>query len=268
MCLVGFGLFSCVSTVADKISSSFSGPAKTEYQPPKEEATLESPPRSTYQPFYASAPLASDAVVANHSQPYDVECKVVGVADGDTFTCLASGNKQIKVRLNQIDAPEKKQDFGNAAKQALSAYVFGKLVQLHTSGQDKYGRTIAEVFVGSENVNKKMVSNGHAWAYREYMKDPEYAVLENHARSRSLGLWSQPNPIYPSEFRHGERPKTVTQEVQPQRVSPNGSGKFTCSGKRFCREMNSCEEAKFYLNQCGVNRLDRDGDGIPCESIC
>lgn len=43
---------------------------------------------------------------------------------------------------------------------------------------------------------------------------------------------------------------------------------FTCSGKRYCKQMESCEEAYFYLNHCGLKRLDRDKDGIPCESIC
>lgn len=76
----------------------------------------------------------------------------------------------------------------------------------------------------------------------------------------------QPNPIYPSEFRHVEQTRKVTTEVKPNiNIS---SGNFTCVGKRFCREMRSCAEANFYLNQCGVSILDRDHDGIPCESIC
>ena len=196
----------------------------------------------------------------------DTQCKVVSVADGDTLTCLSTKKEPIKVRLNQIDAPEHKQDFGKAAKKALSGYVFGKNVSLKTNGRDKYGRIIAEVYLDGTNINKAMVKNGHAWAYREYVTDNEYLELEKAARSQSKGLWSQPNPIYPSEFRHGERLHNVTKEVKPK-VSVSG-GKFICSGKRFCREMRSCAEARFYLNQCGVSRLDRDNDGIPCESLC
>lgn len=52
------------------------------------------------------------------------------------------------------------------------------------------------------------------------------------------------------------------------RFEETANSGFTCEGKRYCREMNSCDEANFYLNQCGVGRLDGDGDGIPCESIC
>lgn len=196
----------------------------------------------------------------------DTHCKVVGIADGDTITCLSDGKRQMKVRLNQIDAPEQKQAFGKAAKKALAGYVAGKTISLKTNGHDKYGRTIAEVFVDGKNINKAMVEDGYAWAYREHVTDSEYLNLENAARSQSRGLWSQPNPVYPSEFRHSERPRNVTQDVKPK--ADVLGGKFTCAGKRFCREMRSCAEAKFYLNQCGVSRLDRDNDGRPCESLC
>lgn len=198
-----------------------------------------------------------------------ISCRVVGVADGDTLTCLAAGNQQIKVRLNQIDAPERGQAFGQAAKRKLSALVHGKNVRLETDGTDKYGRTIAEVFSGSLNVNKEMVRTGYAWAFRQYVRDQEYIRLEEQARRASRGLWSEPNPIYPSEYRNGRTAGTVSQQVQPAREpSRNNQGRFTCGGKRFCRQMTSCAEARFYLTQCGVRRLDRDGDGRPCESIC
>ena len=198
-----------------------------------------------------------------------VSCRVVGVSDGDTLTCLAAGNQQIKVRLNQIDAPEKGQAFGQAAKRKLSSLVHGRQVQLRTEGLDKYGRTIAEVFSGSLNVNKEMVRSGYAWAYREYVRDNEYLRLEEQTRRASRGLWSEPNPIYPSEFRHGHRAGTVSQQILPPREPHrNNQGGFACNGKRFCREMSSCAEARFYLRQCGVGRLDRDGDGVPCESLC
>lgn len=208
------------------------------------------------------------------------KCKVVGVSDGDTFTCLTNGTKQIKVRLNQIDAPEKKQAFGTAAKHALSSYIFGKTVLLKTTGKDKYGRTIAEVYVNNNNINKAMVADGYAWAYREYLSDQDYLRIEVQAKSHTVGLWSQPNPIYPSDFRH----KTTTvnstsqaiEKVERQEApiilertvqsAPSNSG--SCGSKRYCKEMNDCAEANFYLTQCGVSRLDGDSDGVPCESIC
>lgn len=202
-----------------------------------------------------------------------VYCKVVGVSDGDTIICLTDNKKQIKVRLNQIDAPEKSQAFGTAAKQALSGYVFGKTVSLKTNGTDKYGRTIAEVYVGDKNINKAMVADGYAWAYREYMKDSEYARLEKSARVGTKGLWSQPNAIYPSDFRRGKRgeqtapiqTKQIKEKVEKEVLADSGG---SCGLKTVCREMNNCAEARHYLNDCGLSRLDRDGDGVPCESIC
>lgn len=195
----------------------------------------------------------------------DVSCRVVGVHDGDTLTCLATGNQQIKVRLNQIDAPEKGQDFGNAAGKKLSSLVYGKTVSLKTSGTDRYGRVTADVFSGSLNVNKEMVRTGYAWAYRQYVKDGQYLQLEQQARLSTLGLWSQPNPIYPSEFRkQGRGAGRVSQSVQQKLNTPSGR----CGTKRFCTQMTSCSEAKFYLTRCGVSRLDSDGDGVPCESLC
>lgn len=216
----------------------------------------------------ASQPMANSTV----SQT-GVGCKVVGISDGDTLTCLSSDNMQIKVRLNQIDAPEKSQAFGTAAKQALSGYVFGKTVGLKTNGTDKYGRTIAEVFVGDKNINKAMVADGYAWAYREYMTDNDYGDLETSARSNTKGLWSEPDPIYPSDFRRGKRgeqtapvqTQTITQQVEQKAVADSGS---SCGSKRYCKQMATCAEARHYLNDCGVSRLDRDGDGVPCESLC
>lgn len=225
-----------------------------------------------------------------------IPCKVVGVADGDTLTCLTADKQSLKVRLNQIDAPERGQAFGQAARRKLSELVHGKNVRLETDGSDQYGRLIAQVFLDEQNINQAMVQSGHAWAYRKYLKDPRYLQLETEARAASRGLWSQPNAIYPSEYRRGKVPGEVSRQVlAPTKIKagnhrnrqalahaggrsrnqavqghaqPVALESFSCEGKRFCREMNSCAEARFYLTQCGVSRLDRDGDGKPCESLC
>lgn len=225
---------------------------------------VKSNPTTQQPPIEQPIAIKSDA---------DISCKVVGISDGDTLTCLTNDKSQIKVRLNQIDAPEKSQAFGTAAKQALSGYVFGKTIGLKTNGTDKYGRTIAEVFVGDKNINKAMVADGYAWAYREYMTDKDYGDLETSARSDTKGLWSEPDPIYPSDFRRGKRgeqtapvqTQTITQQVEQKAVADSGS---SCGSKRYCKQMATCAEARHYLNDCGVSRLDRDGDGVPCESLC
>lgn len=202
-----------------------------------------------------------------------VYCKVVGIKDGDTLTCLTKDKVRMEVRLAQIDAPEKNQAFGQSAKKALSKYVFGKSVKLRLSGKDNYKRDLAEVFVDDKNINKAMVADGYAWAYREYMKDSEYARLEKSARVGTKGLWSQPNAIYPSDFRRGKRgeqtapiqTKQIKEKVEKEVLADSGG---SCGLKTVCREMNNCAEARHYLNDCGLSRLDRDGDGVPCESIC
>lgn len=204
---------------------------------------------------------------------YDLTCKIVGISDGDTATCLTDDKTQIKIRLDQIDAPETRQDFGSASKKALSDMIFGKTVGLDTKEQDKYGRTVAEVFVDDKNINKEMVALGMAWAYREYVKDNEYIDLETRARRNSLGLWSQPNAIYPSDFRRGKRgeqsaPAQTQQIAQSQEKRDLADSGGKCGSKRTCKQMSSCAEAKHYLNVCGVSRLDRDGDGVPCETLC
>jgi endonuclease YncB( thermonuclease family) len=126
--------------------------------------------------------------------------KVVAIADGDTFTLLAD-NRQVKVRLHGIDCPEKKQDFGNAAKQYLSGLIFGKEVTVREMGKDRYKRTIGMVTIGGINVNEAMIQAGYAWHYLEYDKNPAWSALEESARRQKKGLWAQPNPTPPWKFR-------------------------------------------------------------------
>lgn len=197
--------------------------------------------------------------------------KVIGISDGDTLTIL-EGKTQHKIRLNAIDAPESRQDFGNASKKSLSELCFGKLATVNIQGTDKYDRSIGEVNCQAADgswvsANTHQVRTGMAWVYRQYSNDAELIRLEELARSQSLGLWSQPSPTPPWDFRHGGSKATQKAAAVVQTVTTSSTS-FTCAGKRFCKQMTSCEEAKFYLRTCGVYRLDRDGDGIPCESIC
>jgi micrococcal nuclease len=131
--------------------------------------------------------------------------KVVGVSDGDTITVLDSANMPHKIRLNQIDAPEKRQDFGQRSKQSLSDLVFGRNVQVDVSTRDRYGREIGQVLVNGTDANLEQVKRGLAWVYRRYAKDRAYFAAEEAARAIRIGLWSQPNPTPPWEFRHTRR---------------------------------------------------------------
>lgn len=128
--------------------------------------------------------------------------QVVGIIDGDTIEVLHNGKAQ-RIRLYGIDCPEKGQPYGNNAKQAASALVFAQVVTLQIHGKDKYGRILADVLLADEmNVNHQLVKEGWCWWYRKYV--PENLALEsleNEAREARKGLWSDPNPIPPWEWR-------------------------------------------------------------------
>ena len=131
-----------------------------------------------------------------------VSGRVVSVADGDTITIIGDGNTQYKIRLNAIDAPEKSQAFGQKSKQQLSNYVFGKDVTVTWKSKDKYGRVLGTVFVGNTDINLQMVRDGFAHHYKRFDNSPAYAAAEADARQNRRGLWSDPNPILPEDYRH------------------------------------------------------------------
>ena len=137
-------------------------------------------------------------------------CQVTGVQCGDPMTRPPPGQAALRVRLDQIDAPEKAQPFGSAAKKHLSGKVFGKTVLLKVSGTDRYGRTLAEIYLDDININKEMVRDGYAWSYTQYVRDPQYNSLQAQAQSEQRGLWADPAPVYPSHFRRSKRPATAT----------------------------------------------------------
>ena len=130
--------------------------------------------------------------------------KVIKIADGDTLTLLVD-SKQLKIRLSDIDTPEKKQPFGTRAKQALSELAFGKQARVVEVTVDRYGRIVGRVYVDGVDVNRELVARGYAWVYRKYSDDAELLRLEAEAKQKGLGLWADPNPIPPWEWRRGRR---------------------------------------------------------------
>jgi len=126
---------------------------------------------------------------------------VVGVVDGDTISVMHLGRAEV-VRLFGIDCPEKDQDFGTKARQLTSAMVFRKIVEVVPIGETSYGRPLAWVYINGKSLNKELIRAGLAWWYRWYApNESELAQLEAVARENRTGLWSQPNPIPPWEFR-------------------------------------------------------------------
>lgn len=144
-----------------------------------------------------------------------LQCTVVGVTDGDTLTCLTIQKHQIKVRLAEIDTPERAQPFGAAAKKALSDMVFGKNVELHGSTSDRYGRQVATVVLDGKSINEALVEKGYAWAYRDYLKTPAIEQAELRARQARRGLWSEPNPVPPWSWRKGVRTIQSQKDARP-----------------------------------------------------
>jgi micrococcal nuclease len=137
---------------------------------------------------------------ASFSAQADFNARVIKVADGDTVTVL-KGKQQVRVRLSSIDAPEKNQPFGTRSQQHLSDLVFGKTVRVIEDGSDRYGRTIGVLRIDGTNVNRRMVSDGMAWAYTAYLNDDLMPMLELRARFTRSGLWNDAHPVAPWQFR-------------------------------------------------------------------
>jgi len=126
---------------------------------------------------------------------------VVGVTDGDSIKVMHEGKAE-KIRLSGIDCPEKKQPFGTRARQFTSQLVFGKEVTVQETGRDRYGRTLAEVILpDGRSLNQELVKVGLAWWFWKYSKDPSLKELEVEARRMNRGLWAEPNPTPPWEWR-------------------------------------------------------------------
>lgn len=122
--------------------------------------------------------------------------RVVGIADGDTLTLLVDGHDQHRVRLAEIDAPEKGQPYGQRSRQVLSALVFGKTIRVVIAGTDRYGRHIGRAFAPREpeelDVSAEMVRQGAAWVFDRYSTDASLYELQDQARTNRRGLWSLP----------------------------------------------------------------------------
>lgn len=131
--------------------------------------------------------------------------KAVRVLDGDTIEVLADGNRNVRVRLANIDAPEKTQPFGQKSKEHLIDLVAGKNVEVVDLGGDQYGRRIGRILVDGQEANVEQVRSGLAWVYSRYNHDGQLPNLESTARSQRIGLWVDPNPQAPWEFRHGQK---------------------------------------------------------------
>lgn len=145
-------------------------------------------------------PARTHAAPAAITKLVPVSARVVGVTDGDSLSVVLHG-VQTKVRLEGIDAPEKAQDYGAAAKKVLAGIVSGREVEIVQTGTDRYRRTLARVYVGGADVSLAMLRAGMAWHFVRYNKDADLAAAEREARKARRGLWSKPAPVPPWGWR-------------------------------------------------------------------
>ena len=199
--------------------------------------------------------------------------KVIVVLDGDTVL-IRRGGGMVRIRLAEIDAPEvahagmggklpdsqNTQPFGEDSKRSLSGMVLGKQVDVVTQAVDQYGRLVANLSVDGRDVNAEQVRRGMAWEYSYRHSNHVLLALQGEAKQAGRGLWVQPAPIPPWDWRkqYPAQPHSVTKSPVPD----------DCGNKKYCSDMRSCDEARYYLTQCGVGSLDGNGDGLPCERLC
>jgi len=165
---------------------------------------------------------------------------ITSVLDGDSYTIRTYG-EEIKVRLNGIDCPESNQPFGYEATLFVTQFL-NQPVTYTDLGKDKYGRTIAEVFIQGQRLSLLLVENGLAHHYIKYSSDPLLHNAELRARNKKIGLWSKPNPIKPWDWRVGTRPATSAPPSPHQQVyicaSP-GAKKYHIT--RGCPALKNCK---------------------------
>jgi endonuclease YncB( thermonuclease family) len=126
--------------------------------------------------------------------------RIVGVLDGDTVILL-DGRKQHRIRLAEIDAPEKTQAFGQRSKESLAELVYGREATAACPTVDRYGRSVCRITVAGVDVNLQQVRRGMAWAYDRYAADPRIFEAQREARADRRGLWIEAGAIPPWEYR-------------------------------------------------------------------
>jgi len=216
--------------------------------------------------FFRSLVYAALLVAGSAAQGAEFTAKVVVVLDGDTVMVQRKGGL-VKIRLNEIDAPEKAQAFGETSRRSLSEMVLGKQVKVSSQAVDKYGRMVAHLGLDGLDVNAEQIRRGMAWEYSHFHGNKALVALQEEAKQVPRGLWALSDPMPPWEWRKlhpnvDSKPPVASVPVTGGTNSPG------CGSKKRCSEMTSCEEARHYLTQCGIKTLDGNGDGVPCDNLC
>jgi len=154
--------------------------------------------------------LLWSVVVGLHAA--ELQGHVVRVADGDTVTLRDAQGVQHRIRLQGIDAPEQDQPFGDRSRQYLIERVYGREVTVAITRRDAYDRAVGVIRLDGQDINLRMVAAGKAWHFRRMARHQSaanrqaYADAEQAARQAKLGLWADPKPVPPWDFRRPPRP--------------------------------------------------------------
>lgn len=195
---------------------------------------------------------------------------VISVGDGDTLRVQLQGAAET-IRVACVDAPERNQAFGPEAGQRLQQILpSGQTVAVRAIEQDRYGRTVAEVYRNGQSVGLQLVQEGYAVVYTQYLQGcaataDQYRQAEVAARSSRLNFWSQANPVMPWDFRRSG--ESTPAPAAPR--SPSATLPACVQGDCDCSDFSTQAQAQAVLDAFpgDPHRLDGDRDGVACESL-
>ncbi len=185
------------------------------------------------------------------------------VTDGDSFELLSSG-QPTRIRLFGIDCPEINQPYGDSAKYFLQTFLADS-VSVIVRDIDKYGRTVADVFYRDTLINYSMISNGLAWHYKKYSNEPMLAEAEQDAKANLIGLWKDPNPIAPWDWRSGNYDRSIIQTNTTLKF-------FICVGKEnnsyhtihFCPDLETCKSSTILVTMSEAQEVYQKNNCPKC----
>ncbi len=176
-------------------------------------STIKSLTRIKRRLLFIALLLLANGLQAGEPDKTTLEGKAIKIADGDTITLLQESGDKVRIRLSDIDAPEKNQPYGSKSKEALASLVGNKTVVVKVITTDRYGRAVGRIFVKHPNpekgewldVNREMIVVGLAWFYSQYSQDQDLKALQQAAKTARKGLWQQKKTEPPWEYRQRKK---------------------------------------------------------------
>ena len=178
--------------------------------------------------------------------------KVTHVKDGDSFE-IRIGKQTKEIRINGIDCPEYDQPDGDAATSFTYNLCYRKKVKVEVTGIDRYGRTLANITVGKKDLATELLKAGHAWHYKKYNSDSLLSSLEAYAKESHIGLWNDPSPTSPWDYRHGiipsnTGPASFSSDVSTTAVNLIDDNVYICESRssyayhsHYCHNLKQCK---------------------------